>query len=229
MTTSTFPTERTVHDGARFYSRLLLAIYDVLIMGLFTPYVWRCKPRHYLELYKKYMSRNHADVGVGTGYVLDKCHYQPGQVRIGLFDLQENCLDYTAKRLERFKPEVYQRNALEPIHIKAKGFDSIALGGILHCIPGDLNDKGKVFASLQPIMRRSSRVFGYTILNKGVKKTRLSRSVFYLCQKLKVINGINDCASDLNSQLKKHFQQHDLKVIGCVAIFSAKYPRALNN
>jgi len=173
------------------------------------------------------MTANHADVGVGTGYCLDRCHYPPGQVRIALIDLQQNCLDYTAKRLKRFSPERYQRNALEPIHIDANGFDSIALGGILHCIPGDMTEKGKVFDSFNPIMNLNTCVFGYTILNKGIKKTWLSRVVFYVLQKLKVINGVHDSAQQLLNELKNRFQQCEVNVVGSVAIFVAKQPKSI--
>src|SRR6185295_9420702 len=158
---------------------------------------------------RSYMSRNHADVGVGTGYFLDRCHYQPGEVRIGLFDLQKNCLDYTSKRLARFRPETYQSNAL---------------GGILHCIPGDFTAKGTVFDALRPLMKPRARIFGYTILNKEVTKTALSRFVYFILQKLKVINGTEDSASQLMTELNKRFQTSEVNVIGCVAIFVAQSP-----
>ncbi|VAX00338.1 hypothetical protein MNBD_GAMMA21-653 [hydrothermal vent metagenome] len=219
---------RTVFDGVQIYSRLLLFFYDTLIMRLLTPYVWRCKATNYLKLYHAYMTPNHADIGVGTGYCLDRCQYQPGQVRIALIDLQQNCLDYSARRLKRFSPEQYQRNALEPVHINAETFDSIALGGILHCIPGDMQDKGKVFDSFAPIMNETTCVFGYTILNKGVRKTHLSRVIFYVLQKLKVINGIHDSAEQLKIELHNRFHHSEVDVIGSVAIFVAKQPRSFS-
>src|SRR5579871_893066 len=129
---------RSTSDGVRIYGAWLLAFYDFLIMRVLSPIVWRCDIRHFSDLYTAWMSRNHADVGVGTGYFLDRCRYQPGEVRIGLFDLQQNCLDYTARRLARFQPETYRRDAMQPLGIEGEGFDSIALGGILHCIPGDM-------------------------------------------------------------------------------------------
>ncbi|OGB23808.1 MAG: hypothetical protein A3I66_20655 [Burkholderiales bacterium RIFCSPLOWO2_02_FULL_57_36] len=217
-------TVRTTKDGVRIYSALLLSFYDFLIMRVLSPYVWRCDISNYSELYRTLMSRNHADIGVGTGYFLDRCEYQPGEVRIGLFDLQQNCLDYTAKRIARFQPETYRRNALEPIQIHGKRFDSIALGGILHCIPGDMTEKGAVFDAIQPLMNTHTQVFGYTILNQDVKKTVLSRAVYFILQKLKVINGLHDSASQLTVELKKRFQTIEIKVIGCVAIFVAHSP-----
>ncbi|HEY8102075.1 MAG TPA: class I SAM-dependent methyltransferase [Burkholderiaceae bacterium] len=217
-------TIRTTQDGVRIYRPILLSFYDFLIMRVLTPYVWRCPADHYTELYQDFMSRNHADIGVGTGYVLDQCAYEPGEVRIGLFDLQQNCLDYTAKRIARFQPETYQCDALRPIQVNAGRFDSIALGGILHCIPGDMAEKGVVFDSIKPLMHASTKVFGYTILNQGVTKTMLSRVTYFILQKLKVINGLDDSASQLTQELKKRFKFIEVKVIGCVAIFVAHTP-----
>jgi Methyltransferase domain len=171
---------RTTKDGARIYHPLLLSIYDFLIMRVLAPYVWRCPEKHYADLYRDGMSRSHADIGVGTGYFLDRCAYQPGEARIGLFDLQKNCLKYAARRIARFQPETYQCDALEPIQACADCFDSIALGGILHCIPGDMAEKGVVFDSIKPLMHARTTVFGYTILNQGIKKTVLSRITYFI-------------------------------------------------
>ncbi len=215
---------KTTHDGARIYSPLLLSLYDFLIMNVLSPYVWRCAPRHFVDLYHDCMSPNHADIGVGTGYVLNQCAYQPGQVRIGLFDLQQNCLDYTARRLARFQPETYRCDALARIEVNAARFDSIALGGILHCIPGDLADKGAVFDAIEPLMHGHTKVFGYTLLNQGVAKTLASRVTYWLLEQLKVINGPNDSASQLQQELKKRFTTTEVTVIGCVALFVAHSP-----
>ena len=215
---------RTTKDGARIYRPILLSFYDFLIMRVLTPHVWRCPEKHYAKLYRDGMSRNHADIGVGTGYFLDQCTYQPGEVRIGLFDLQPNCLKYTARRIARFQPETYQCDALEPIQVGANCFDSIALGGILHCIPGNIAEKGVVFDSIKPLMHAHTKVFGYTILNQGVTKTILSRITHFILQKLKVINGFDDSASQLTQELKMRFKVVEVKVIGCVAIFAAHSP-----
>lgn len=215
---------RTAHDGVRIYSRCLLACYDFLIYQILSPYIWRCDTRHYVDLYKKYMSGNHADVGVGTGYILNQCADRLGELRLGLFDLQPNCLSYTAKRLARFHPETVQCNVLEPIPFAQQGFDSIAFGGILHCIPGDFTEKGRVFDSIKPLLLPTTRVFGYTILNREIHKTPLSCFVYSLLHRLKVINGNNDSASQLYVELSKRFRQVRIHIIGCVALFSATQP-----
>lgn len=216
----------TTHDGARIYSPLLLSIYDFLIMRVLAPLVWRCPAHHYSALYLSFMGRRHADIGVGTGYMLDRCHYQPGEVQIALFDLQTNCLEFTARRIARFSPALYQCDAMQPIKTGAGQFDSIALGGILHCIPGDLTEKGVVFNNLRPLMHSATTVFGYTILNRGVRKTPVSRITFFILKHLKVINGEYDSPDDLTAQLQQRFAVVDVRVIGCVAVFSAHTPHA---
>lgn len=215
---------RTALDGARIYSNLLLRFYDFLIMRVLSPFVWRCQPESFHALYRAFMSSNHADIGVGTGYCLNQCHYRSGQLRLGLFDMQKNCLDFTAQRLSRFRPQTFLCNAAEPIQFKGKAFDSIALGGVLHCIPGEMREKGKVFDSIDSLMHPSTKVFGYTILNEGVKKTVLSRVVYRILYVLKVINGNHDSATALSAELRKRFEYVDTNVVGCVALFFASKP-----
>ena len=220
-------TTRTTLDGVRIYTRCLLACYDFVIYRVLSPYVWRCDPRHFLELYHRHMSGNHADVGVGTGYFLNQCLYTPGAVRIGLFDLQPNCLRYTAARLARFQPETFECDALEPIPFTGERFSSIGLGGILHCIPGNLTEKSIVFDALESLIEPASRVFGYTIVNRGVRKTLLSRIVFFLLHRMKVINGESDSAAQLQAELDKRFKKVNVRVIGCIALFEATEPSFL--
>ncbi len=170
------------------------------------------------------MSARHADVGVGTAYVLDRCSYEPGEVRIALFDLQKNCLEHSARRLARFAPERYLCDAMQALPVSAGKFDSIALGGILHCIPGDMATKGAVFDSVRPLLHAGTTVFGYTILNRAVRKTPLSKLTYWVLQHLQVINGPEDSATGLRRQLERRFAAVEVKVVGCVAIFVARAP-----
>ena len=47
-------------------------------------------------LYQEHISLNHLEVGVGTGYFLQHCRFK-GTPRIALMDLNQNCLDMTAR------------------------------------------------------------------------------------------------------------------------------------
>ena len=118
-------------DPAGIYSPAGLRFYDRFVMGLLADRVWCCPSRHFVDTYREHLRPAHADIGVGTGYCIDQC--EPGPTaRLALIDLRQNCLDYCARRLERFHPETFVRDAREPILIDAKRFDSIGVRSARH-------------------------------------------------------------------------------------------------
>lgn len=74
-----------------------------------------------------HVSANHLDVGVGTGWFLDKADFPSASPRLALMDLNENCLEAAAQRTSRYDPEVYVANVLEPIEVAVEPFDSVSL------------------------------------------------------------------------------------------------------
>jgi hypothetical protein len=56
------------YQGQREYTPLFLRIYDPLILGFFTPAVWRCPTNRLVEGYRQHVGHRHLDVGPGTGY-----------------------------------------------------------------------------------------------------------------------------------------------------------------
>jgi hypothetical protein len=92
----------------------MLSIYDVLVHGLSNRLAWRCPTRRLLDLYRANLSANHLEVGVGTGFFLDRTG-APRLNRLVLFDIKYHCLERAARRLARFQPALYQVNLLAPI------------------------------------------------------------------------------------------------------------------
>jgi hypothetical protein len=113
-------TNDAIRRATRVYTRLGLALYDGVIMGLFSHLVWRCDPARFVAIYKENVTENHADIGVGTAYCLDRCGFRTRTPRLALIDIEENCLRHSAKRLSRYSPETYVRNACEPIVIDGR-------------------------------------------------------------------------------------------------------------
>lgn len=62
-----------VAAGQAVYTERLLAAYDFLVLGVSNRWVWKCSTRRLEELYARHITANHLDVGVGTGYLLDRC------------------------------------------------------------------------------------------------------------------------------------------------------------
>jgi hypothetical protein len=216
----------THDDGIKAYSKWGLPFYDALIVCGLAPRVWSCPPEAFLNHYDQHVTANHADVGVGTGFFLDRCEFRTALPRLALIDLQANCLAHTARRLARYRPETYIRDACQPIH-GIRPFDSIALGGILHCLPGDMRSKGRVFDHVLGIARPNARIFGYTLVNDAIPDRLSRRLAWRLLHELRVINCVNDSARDLISVLSSRFTSYRVELIGCFAFFEVTAPRAL--
>jgi hypothetical protein len=162
---------------------------------------------------------------VGTGYFLDHCGLNSANPRLALIDLQPNCLAHTARRLARYRPYTYVRDVLRPLgEIEGGPFDSIALGGIIHCLAGDLTQKSKVFDTIAPLATGGTRIFGYTLVYGGVPDRIRRVLVHPLLNGLRVIDNRNDRLSDLRRELMARFVDCKLELIG-MALFSATVPR----
>ena len=120
-------------DSIKIYSRAGLRLYDALVMGVLARHVWDCPADAFVEHYRRHITSNHADIGVGTGYCLDHCVFDTANPRLTLIDLQPNCLEYAARRLARYRPQVLVHDVLQPMPEVVDRFDSVGIGGVLHC------------------------------------------------------------------------------------------------
>ncbi len=89
--------EKDAKPGQAIYTRPFLTLYDLSMLGFFCSYIWICPSRHILGLYDQYVSANHLDIGVGTGYFLDHCKIPAANPRIALMDLNPNSLEIVQK------------------------------------------------------------------------------------------------------------------------------------
>ena len=216
------PSPQQVKTGYTIYNRIFLSIYDLFVLGFLCRFIWKCPSHYLLELYNQHITGNHLDVGVGTGYFIDRCKFPIEVPRIVLIDLNSNCLDVTEKRLSRYSPAIYCRNVLEPINIDNERFDSVGINGLLHCLPGTIRTKGIVFDNLKPLLNPDGVLFGCTLLNKGVKKNRFSQWTMNRLNKSNVFANLEDDLEDLREELSKRFQRNSVQVIGCMALFWAR-------
>ena len=206
--------------GAAIYSRPLLSVYDLFVLGFSNTLVWQCPSRLILDFYNEHVSGRHLDVGVGTGYFLDKCTFPTRNPTIVLADLNPNSLHVTAKRLQRYNPSIYVANVLEPLQIEPADFDSIAINYLLHCLPGNISSKAVVFQNLKPLLKQHGGViFGTTILGKDIKRNFLAKKLMQVYNSKRIFANLEDNASDLESVLKANFRDYSIRVVGCVAFF----------
>jgi SAM-dependent methyltransferase len=214
-------TDRQVLAGQAVYSRHVLALYDWFVLGFSNHCVWRCPTRHLLAQYDRHITANHLEVGVGTGYFLDRCRFPVRRPRLLLLDLNPNSLAATARRVARYCPQVVRANALEPFPVGGPPFDSVGINYLLHCLPGDLRAKARVLDHAAAVLNGGGVIFGATLLGRGVRVGFLARRLSRLYNARGIFWNDHDSLEDLQEVLRTRFPVFTLQVIGCVALFAA--------
>ena len=98
---------KSVEAGQAVYSKTVLSIYDLWVLGFSNSFLWQCPTKLLRKEFVRNVTNNHLDVGVGTGYYLDKC-LNNTERRLALLDLNPNSLESAASRVSRFEPEIYR-------------------------------------------------------------------------------------------------------------------------
>ena len=215
-------TEAQVSAGQMAYGRLTLFLYDRLVLGASCSCLWGCKAKVMLSQYRELVSDNHLDVGVGSGYFLDNCQFPSDSPRIALMDLNDNSLEFTAKRISRYSPEVYRRNVLEDMSVSAGKFDSVAMNLLLHCLPGPLDYKGRIFDLCKGIMNDDAVLFGATIVGAGTSQSWFAKKMIHFYNRKGIFTNKDDSEESLRMELNKRFSNVSVRTNGCIAIFSAQ-------
>lgn len=224
----TKPSREEIAAGHAFYTKRSLAAYDLAILGYFSRVAWRCPARRVLDHYNTHISANHLDVGVGTGYFLDRCTYPTTPPRLALMDLNTACLDVAAGRVARYRPEVYEANVLEPVTIEAEKFDSIGMNYLLHCLPGTIRTKAVIFEHLRALAEPGATVFGATLLHGGVRRNWMARQVMARNNRHGIFSNADDDLVGLEWALAQHLTDTEVSVVGCVGLFSGRVPESAN-
>ena len=212
------------HAGQAVYSPFVLTLYDMGVLGLSCRWLWRCPASILLAHYQQNISGNHLDVGVGSGYFLDKVNFPALNPRVALMDLNPNSLDFCSRRIDRYQPQNLQRNVLEPIDYQGDKFDSLGMNLLLHCLPGTMLEKACAFDHLLPLLNPGARVFGATILQGDVPRNLAARGAMKVYNRKGIFSNQNDSLASLKQALESRLDQVDVQVKGYMALFSGSRP-----
>ena len=213
---------KDVEAGQAVYTRMLLRIYDLWVLGISNSFIWKCPTRIQRAQYNKLAGQSHLDVGVGTGYYLKHCQFPVKNPRIGLIDLNPNSLNFTARRVSCYQPECWRANILEPLEVEMEPFDSIAVNYLLHCLPGELQEKSIVFDNLLPLLKPGGVLFGTTLLSGGVVRSTRAKLLMRFYNGKGVFANEHDSLDQLEAALAQRFSEFNVRVVGCVALFWGK-------
>lgn len=221
MTTPSDPVDPRIALAQRAYGRGTLAIYDWLVLGVCCSLVWRCPASEMRRLYDRFAGHRHLDIGPGTGYFLDHCRFPTPNPEITLLDLSMECLKKSAKRLERYRPEICQADLTRPLPLPQRWFDSAAMSLVPHTIPGGWEGKGVIFENTAEKLRPGGVLFGSTVLDEGVPMNRLTRGFMNKQQRDAHFHNQGDDLEGLEKQLARYFTNYRVTVRGVVALFWA--------
>src|SRR5687767_12118685 len=84
-----------VEAGQAVYSQGTLRVYDWVVLGISNRFIWQCPTPGLVAHYNKHLSANHLDVGVGTGYFLDRCRFRSPTPGVALMDLNQPLIGAT--------------------------------------------------------------------------------------------------------------------------------------
>jgi SAM-dependent methyltransferase len=105
-----------------------------------------------------------------------------------------------------------------------KDFDSAALNGVLHCLPGPQPAKAAAVRNVASVLTPDGVLFGATLLGTTADHSKLARFFLKSINKRGTFDNLGDSETGLRSILEESFQNVDVGVTGSMAHFVAIGP-----
>ncbi|API86325.1 class I SAM-dependent methyltransferase [Francisella uliginis] len=211
---------KSTHAGQKIYTRITLRLYNFVVLFFNNTFVWRCKTAKLLKLYSDNVSLNHLDIGVGSGYYLNKLHTKLKKVT--LMDLNLDCLRYVKNLLKNKDVSIYQVDILEDIEEKFfSKFDSISCNYLIHCLP-DNGSKEIVFKNIAKMFKSDGVAFGSTIINEYDSK--LAIKIANKFNSKGIFDNVNDSYESIEKYISNNFEKYSVKKIGSVCVYVMRQP-----
>ena len=207
--------------GQLFFSTMNHIFYDVVVYGFISPVFWKYNSGSILTSYHQAVTGNHLEIGVGTGYLLAKSTSQPNIKLLSLMDLNKHCLEKSARRLAKFKPDTFIQDITQPFSGFNKRVDSVGINFVLHCVPGDFKSKDVVFDHVCAVLNTGGTFFGSTLLSHGVKRTWSAKMLMRILNGLGIFFNQDDDLDDFSRGLRKRFANAEITTQGAVVIWRA--------
>jgi len=211
--------DEQIKEGQAVYTPLVLRIYDLWVVYYSNFWFWRCPRKRQLKHFQEHLSNNHLDIGVGTGYYLKHCTW-PKPTRLALMDLNPNCLELSKAAVKEMNPELYQADIFKPQTQLQDQFSSISMNFLLHCLPGDMENKTQAIGNAVQMLQPNGVLSGATILGDKNLHYPHSSALAAFYNKKGIFSNSSDTYEGLVKALNAHLDDVKVDVVGCVALFS---------
>jgi len=213
------------YPGQADYNGLLLRLYDPLVLGPISKYVWRAPAELGVEMYRKHIRPNHLDVGPGTGYFIDKAGLPAGS-KVTILDPNPNVLRHVSRRLRKLDVTAVEADVLKPLPVLGP-FASAGFNAVLHCLPGPLDRKATAIANIAAVLAPDATLFGATVLGRSARHTRLGRAFLTAFNRRGAFDNLEDTEAGIADILRRSFREVQIETVGGLAIFAASNPTAV--
>jgi SAM-dependent methyltransferase len=212
------------YRGQADYNELLLRLYDPLVLGPISRYVWRAPAELSVQMYRQHIRPNHLDVGPGTGYFIAHGGLAAGS-RVTILDPNPTVLRHVTRRLRDLEVTAVEADVLKPLPVTGP-FDSAGMNAVLHCLPGPLERKAVAIANVASVLAPDATFFGATVLGRSARHTRAGRAFLTAFNRRGVFDNLDDTEEGIADILRRSFRDVTIETIGGLAIFAAKEPIA---
>lgn len=213
-----------ISSGARYYGAVTLPLYDLAVLRTVVQYAWRCPLAVEQALYDRCVGARHLDVGVASGYFLDRAVWPVAVPEITLMDLNPNSTRYAAHRLRRYDVSEVVGDALDPFPVDGP-FNSVGLFHLLHCIPGSLEEKATVLRNAARVLRPDGVVFGANVTPVDCQPNLFAKAVLGFSHRLGALNNQRDSHADMEKVLGDVFTDIRIERVGCMSLWEARGPK----
>ncbi|KAI6778349.1 uncharacterized protein J7T54_003356 [Emericellopsis cladophorae] len=221
--------------GAAAYTPWVLYLYDWLVLYVTNTFAWKCSTAaDLLPLFESTLQAKHLEIGVGTGYFPAKALGRPGSrcKQITLVDLNPSSLAAAKTRIsaaaatQSIKVDTVVADAMEPLPFAPSDkFDSITMFYLIHCIPGPLEHKNRVFAVARRQMAPDGVLAGATVLGRSRPMNWLAGILMNTHNRLGIFDNWDDTEEILCRGLRENFEDVTVWVVGRSMLFRATRPR----
>jgi SAM-dependent methyltransferase len=212
------------YRGQSDYSRVMLRLYDPLVLGPIIRYVWKFPREEGVRLYREHIRPNHLDIGPGTGYFLEHAGLPAGS-KVTILDPNPNVLRHVSGRLLDLDVTAVEADVLKPLPTPGP-FDSAGLSAVLHCLPGPLERKALAIENIARVVAPDGVLFGASVLGMSAKHTRVGKAFLRAFNRRGAFDNLDDTEAGLRDILERSFRNVKIEIIGGVAVFVATDPAA---
>ncbi len=215
-----------------FFTMMSHRLYDWCLYRFVTQVLWRCPTERLLAQYVENLSDNHLEIGVGTGYFLERTLCADFSRRLVFMDLNRNCLKRAAERLKSLRPRLWRQDLLDPFQREgAYGgagddglFSSAAMNYVLHCLPGGRAQQAQIFRRVASLLKSDGVLFGATLVEEEGGLSGLAKGLMRALNVSGIFNNANHTYGDLTEALGASFSSVEVCRVGCAVLFCASVP-----